>query len=90
MELSDGAGGGRGDGKGEQTERDREGECVVKIGSFSSVTEADSQGSPTMEGAAQECVSSFKEAEAPPKGEGRVPRMMCIIAELSCKTGSQC
>lgn len=63
---------------------------VVKIGSFSSVTEADSQRSPTMEGAAQECVSSFKEEEAAPKGEGRVPRMMCATVELSCKTGSQC
>lgn len=55
---------------GRQRETEREG-VQLKYAPFQVLQRHTARGTQPMEGAAQECFSSVKEAEAPPKGEGR-------------------
>lgn len=71
MELCDGAEEGeKGKGGGRQRETEREG-VQLKYAPFQVLQRHTARGTQPTEGAAQECFSSVKEAEAPPKGEGR-------------------
>lgn len=59
----------RGEWGGRQRETEREG-VQLKYAPFQVLQRHTARGTQPTEGAAQECFSSVKEAEAPPKGEG--------------------